>query len=375
VTFLPGLELCRRFHDEAVRPILAARFPGLRYAAARIGPGSDVLGFDTPRSMDHDWGPRLLIFLDPQDAGAGGGAGAPGGGATAGQVDAALAATLPATFLGLPARYRAGGQTAFGVLDPAGGRHGCTVTTLDRWFADQLGFDPRTPGTGPTTFDWLATPTQRLAEVTGGAVFHDGTGELTAARRRLRWYPDDVWRYVLACQWTRVGQEEHLAGRAAEAGDALGSAVLAARIARDLARLALLLARTWAPYGKWLGTALARAPGGAALGAHLAAAVTAPDWPAREERLCRAYELLAKATNATGLAPPVDPRVRRFHDRPFRVLDAGRFAAALTAAITDPALRGLPPVGAVDQYLDSTDVLCHPARTRAAAGALTPVEP
>ena len=363
MTFLPGLELCRRFHDEAVRPILAARFPGLRYAAARIGRGSDVLGLDTARSMDHDWGPRLLVFLDPATIAS-----------TGGEVDAALAAGLPATFLGLPARFSAHQDTASGVLDPAGERHGCTVTTLDRWFAGQLGFDPRT---GPNTFDWLATPTQRLAEVTGGAVFHDGLdGALETARRRLRWYPDDVWRYVLACQWTRVGQEEHLAGRAADVGDELGSAVLAARLARDLARLALLLARTWPPYGKWLGTALARLPTdtGGGLAADLAAAITAPDWPTREDHLCRAYERVAAAGNATGLARPVDPRVRPFHDRPFRVLDAGRFATALTEAITDPTLRGLPPVGAVDQYLDNTDVLCHTARTRAVAGALTPLE-
>ena len=53
--FIPGLELSARFYREAVRPLLDARFPGLRHAAARLGRGSDVLGFDTEMSMDHDW--------------------------------------------------------------------------------------------------------------------------------------------------------------------------------------------------------------------------------------------------------------------------------------------------------------------------------
>lgn len=66
--FIKGLELSERFYREAVAPILAQRFPKLRYSAALIGPGSDVLGFDTPQSMDHDWGPRLLLFLGEADA-------------------------------------------------------------------------------------------------------------------------------------------------------------------------------------------------------------------------------------------------------------------------------------------------------------------
>lgn len=65
--FLPGLELCRRFHADVVAPILAERLPGLPYAAARIDTGSELLGLDTPRSMDHDWGPRLQLFLRPAD--------------------------------------------------------------------------------------------------------------------------------------------------------------------------------------------------------------------------------------------------------------------------------------------------------------------
>ena len=64
---MPGLRLCRHFYTEAVRPILDDAFPGLFHAAARVGPGSEVLGFDTPRSVDHDWGPRLELFLGTED--------------------------------------------------------------------------------------------------------------------------------------------------------------------------------------------------------------------------------------------------------------------------------------------------------------------
>jgi hypothetical protein len=59
---VPGVRLAGEFYAEVVRPLLEAEFPGLPYAAALIGAGSEVLGFDTERSTDHDWGPRLLVF-------------------------------------------------------------------------------------------------------------------------------------------------------------------------------------------------------------------------------------------------------------------------------------------------------------------------
>ncbi len=48
--------------------MLAEQFPRVPYAAALVGPGSEVLGFDTDRSVDHDWGPRLHVFLSDSDA-------------------------------------------------------------------------------------------------------------------------------------------------------------------------------------------------------------------------------------------------------------------------------------------------------------------
>ena len=346
--FIPGLELAGLFFAEVVRPLLDEAYPRLSYAAALLGPGSEVLGYDTARSTDHDWGPRLQLFLSAGDAGR-----------HAAEITAMLAGRLPPAFRGYP--------TAFPVTREPGGaaRHRVEVTGLGAWLAGRLGFDPRPP---VTVTDWLATPTQRLAEVTGGRVFHDGPGDLSAARARLSWYPDDVWRYVLACQWQRISQEEPFPGRCAEAGDDLGSAVVTARLARDLMRLCLLMRRRYPPYSKWLGTAFARLPEAAALAPSLTAAVAATRWADRQRHLARACEAAAARHNELGLTPPLDTRTRGFYDRPYQVIDAGRFTEALWQAITGP-VRDLPVTGAVDQFIDSTDALGNAGLLRAAAAA------
>jgi hypothetical protein len=154
-----------------------------------------------------------------------------------------------------------------------------------------------------------------------------------------------------------VAQDEAFPGRCAEVGDELGAAVVTARLARDLMRLWLLMDRRYPPYSKWLGTAFTRVPGTAPLAASLAAALAATDGHHRERHLAQAYVTVAESHNALGLTEPLDPALRRYYDRPFQVLDAGRFAAALAATITDPEVRRLPPIGAADQFMDSTDAL------------------
>ncbi len=64
-SFVPGLVLAEGFFQEEVRPILEANFPNLKYSAALIGHGSEVLELDTEMSADHHWGPRVMLFLSP----------------------------------------------------------------------------------------------------------------------------------------------------------------------------------------------------------------------------------------------------------------------------------------------------------------------
>ena len=381
--FIPGLRLAREFYTDLVRPLLEEGFPHVPYAAALLGPGSEVAGFDSQRSTDHDWGPRLQVFLPDGDASAdsdttardtpardsladgdaplGGDTPADTGtGRQATAITAMLADRLPETFRGYP--------VAFPVTrEPGGGaRQRVEVASRKAWTTGLLGFDP---GEGVTLLDWLATPAQRLAEFTNGEVFHDGPGDLTRARARLAWYPRDVWLHMLACQWQRIDQEEPFPGRCAEAGDDLGSAVVTARLARDMMRLCLLMHRRYPPYSKWLGTAFARIPGTAGLAASLTAAVTAGDWPSRQRHLRAASEAVAAMHNQLGLTPPLDTRTRPFHDRPYQVIGAARFTAALREAITDPQVRRLPLAGSVDQFTDSTDAAGDLRFTRACAAA------
>jgi hypothetical protein len=58
--FRPALALNGDSYQQVVAPLLA----GIPHAAARLGDGSDVLGYDTARSTDHGWGITLQIFTD-----------------------------------------------------------------------------------------------------------------------------------------------------------------------------------------------------------------------------------------------------------------------------------------------------------------------
>ena len=326
--FVPALELNAGFYRDVVAPLVGDRTHG----AALLGRGSELLGFDTERSTDHGWGPRVQVFV------------------TAAEV-APLRTVIEA---GLPDDYR-GWPVRFG-WDEVPVTHHVTVSTLDDWLGRQLGCNPLDE---MTFVDWLTIPQQHLLGVVRGAVYHDATGALAAVRDRLAYFPPDLALWMLACQWRRIWQVEPLVGRTAEVGDEAGSRLVASRIVRDLMRLHFLLARVYWPYDKWFGSAYRALPSSADVLPALEAALDAPDHSHREDALVAAYEALGRLHNETGRTDTVDPRVSFFYARPFRVPKSDRFVDACLRRVHDPWLRSLPLVGSIDQFVDATDVLVN----------------
>jgi hypothetical protein len=354
---MQGIELSRRFYEDLVRPWLATAAPGLPHAAALLGYGSELLGFDDAMSQDHNWGPRVQVFVD-----------APTFADGADALVAAFADAAPDTFLGHPIGMANRPHPAPHSEGARGDiRHGFEIWTLEHALALWVGLGPDEPR---DNLGWLGLAEQRLIAMTGGAVFHDDDGRLTAARARLGAFPRDVRLYKLAGQWRRIAEEQPFVGRNGIAGDERGSRVIAARLARDLMRLAFLIEDRYAPYSKWFGTAFAALPCASDIGPKLDAVLDAGDWRSRDAALAQAALALGALQLARGVPGAVAPRIEPFHGRPFSVVNSEAIIAALMGAIEDPALRALPVIGGLDQVTDATPVIEAPARARAAMAAL-----
>ena len=318
-------------------PAVDARWPGLPRAAGRLGSGSDVLGLDDAVSRDHDWGLRLNLLVSAD---------------MAAHVDAYLEETLPESFEGLPTRFR--------TTWDAHRRHRVQVQDVASFVHSRTGVDLRDP---LSTDDWLMLTGQAVLEVTAGPVFVDTDGALTASRAALCWYPDEMWKYVVAADWARLAQELPFVGRTAEVGDDLGSRVVTARLVEVATHLAHLVDRRWPPYSKWLGTSLTRLPRSHVVAEPLARALISTHWRTREDGLVQAVRTLSRLQADAGL-PTVDDPVEQFWDRAYRGIRV-EVLETLEKSIDDPAVRALPRgVGSADQWSHNADVLTNPSRRR-----------
>lgn len=352
-----GIELSRRFYFDLVRPWLDSACPDLQHAAALIGYGSELLNLDDDISRDHNWGPRIHLFVGRADHER-----------LAQRLVTEFAAAAPSHFLGEPIGWRsrphppASGEGARGVYE-----HGLEIHTLEATLAQLLDLRPEMQ---PTAIEWLGYAEQRLLAFTAGAVFHDDDGRLTRARHRLAYFPKDVWLYKIAAQWRRIAEEQAFVGRAGYVGDDVGSRVIASRLVQDVMRMGFLLERQYAPYSKWFGSAFARLGCANDLLPLLKQVLLAEDWRQREHHLAAAYLAVARLQLNCGAGEPFEPAIGPYFGRPFTTINADVALEATVAAIEDPDIKRLPVVGSLDQVTDSTPVLEDPCRWRLLIGAL-----
>lgn len=352
IEFVPGLKLCEQFYGESIRPIIDTHFPGLSHAAALIGSGSEVLGFDDEMSTDHHWGPRVMLFVCEEDHQR-----------YSEAVRKKLAHNLPYEFRGYPSNFTEPNPDDSNVqLMQAIGHgpvnHRVSVHTVRDFFKAHLGFDVER---SIEPADWLTFSEQRLLTITAGAIYHDDIG-LEPQCRRFSYYPRDVWLYLLAAGWARIGQEEHLMGRAGILGDEIGAALIGSRLVRDVMRLCFLMESTYTPYIKWFGTAFERLDCAQNLQPIIRNALRAVTWQERESHLVAAYQFIAKMHNSLDLTEPLTNQTTFFHGRPFKVIALHGFAEALLKQIRDPLVRRIaerPTIGSLDQFSDNNDLVSN----------------
>jgi hypothetical protein len=361
IEFIPGRKLSELFYWEAVRPILERNFPGLAHSAALIGYGSDVLGYDTEVSRDHMWGPRLVLFLPVDDFGN-----------TRQSVDETFRQELPVHFHGYSTHFGKPNPQDQGVrvsedIENGPVEHLIAIDTIPGYWQKTGMIDPLR---APTVTKWLTIPQQHLLEWTAGKVFHDDLG-LEIIRQCFAWYPRDVWLYLLASQWAQIAEIEAFVGRTWQLGDPLGSQLVATQIVEHLIKLCFLMERRYAPYAKWLGTALKELHCYSKLQPLLEGILLEQDYPQREIWLVKAYTLVAELHNALQITPPIDMHTRTYsgwhvynaeqrelalddprNTRPHQVIFAGRFVDAIQAEIRDTEVLDLRPnLGSVSQFL------------------------
>jgi hypothetical protein len=333
MTAVKGLELARTFYAEVVGPSLA-----VPHTACLVGEGSEVLGYDTERSADHEWGPRVQIFVQP---------------AAVASVRAHLDTTLPESFHGLPTRWFS--------LARGGVAHHVEVDTAEDWLSQHL---PTLPA-DPDLAGWLAAPQQHLLQLTAGEVFRDDLGELTRRRHTYQWYPDDVWRWIIASQWHLIGNAEPLLGRCVETGDHRGARLLTAHLCRLIMEMAFLQHRRYWPYPKWFGHGFAALPVSERLGSLLDEALDSRPSLRDDGPVQRALLQLAAAHNDLRISESVPPLIADFAvgvndaSRPFPVLNTADLIGATVGSMADARLANLPRVGTLDQLTHGDDQLIN----------------
>lgn len=226
---MKGLELCKAYYEEYGKPMLAEKFPELlpHIACGAFGSGSQYLGYDDEHSEDHDFWPGFLILLPGEEV-----------------VSRRAAFLLERAYAALPKSFR-GYQRS--LMAPQGGPRDGVMRTEDI-FLEKTG----TKDGSLTAEQWLYVPEQSLLEATCGQIWYDGSGEVSAVRERLAYFPEDIRRKKLAGCLALMGQSgQYNYTRCTSRGETGAAQLAVFEFAKNCMHAVFLLNRRYEPYYKW----------------------------------------------------------------------------------------------------------------------------
>ena len=346
-----GLQLAKEFYFDCVRQIIAEHAPELESvcAAGLLGWGSDVLGNDDELSRDHEWGPRLLLFLPGAEHSR-----------FAKRLDRILSESLPPTFRGFPTRFVREKRLwdSLVMSDSPEGRHHVAITTFERFLELALGFKD-----GPQRdLDWLFVPEQRLLEFVSGEIFSDPTGKITHLREALSYFPVVVWKYRLAYAFESLGWDLDLVSQCGKRGDVLSMHLNISTSVERIMKLVFLLNKRYCPgYPKWLQREFSKLSFVAAeIEPLLREAFVSDEWTKVEMCLNEALQIAYQRLKEFPEFSHLPEHMGRREFRGISVTATQPVARAILDTIEGPLgkLRILgAPYGSVDQWVTNQDIL------------------
>ena len=260
---IAGLELCRRYYEKYGKTMIAEKFSAYegRIAVGLVGKGSDCFGFDDAQSMDHDFGPRFMLWVTKE---------------TYEQIGEELQKAynaLPMSYMGIERKVSSHGKDRGGVM------------IIEEFYQSILGSDlteqlnriesfnqkeqqnQKEPLNQEESFNrsegkenfntikcWLTTQEYALAAVVNGEVFRDDEGIFTNYRNRLlMYYPKVVWYRKIAQSCALFSQNGQYNLPRMRKRDQLVAAELAkAECIKHAMKLCYLLNKVYCPHDKWL---------------------------------------------------------------------------------------------------------------------------
>lgn len=325
IPFIKGLELNKGFYIDIVKPLLYKKYPNLLYSAALLGYGSDVLGFDTEISMDHNWGPRLQLFIDDKDL--------------IGELTNYFGYELPLFYNNFSVNFTKPGYDGTIRMESASKRpinHLIEITTFEDYLKNRYSMN-KTNNFGNK--EWLVFIDQSLLEITSGLVFHDGLNRINNTREELKFYPLDIWKLRMAVLWNYIWNKEAFIGRSIDLNDYIGLKINTMRIINYLIKILFYLEKRYIPYSKWFGNSFKQ------LNIYNAINETIIDLlkenvPERiEGMLCVLYEKVIERHNEDKELPYLRNKTKNFFNRPYRVIFAENIVGELINSIENEEIK------------------------------------
>ncbi len=246
-----GIDICRKYYDRYVRPMIDEKFPGYasKIACGLSGEGSDAFGYDDAISRDHDWGPSVCLWITEE-------------------TDSEIGEELRKAYEELPEEMDGIKRAPY-----VRGKDRRGVQVIPKFFARL---------TGASLYEdinWRETMSPLLAAAINGQIWRDDEGIVTDFRKNLsNGYPESILFKHLAEGCARFSREgQYNAKRVADRGDELTSRMFVYDAAREAMKLLYLANGKFYPHDKWLRYGLKDLEGGDTLDGLIQAMVSDPE--------------------------------------------------------------------------------------------------